>query len=365
MQTDYTSIITARNGNDFAIANSNLGSFNEKLDTSVFYQYYNTPNYQFVLSSYTSTDGLTYTKYTLPDDRSPQYVTKVEANYFIWGADYTNHTCAVFSTSDFTTFTKVYDFYPTTWQEHPEFSDYFDEVPRVLFKNDTYFVLGSNYDSEHDTYKAAIVAIPSTFTNREWCDLPNGEYNFNPDRSKATVYDYTNGTEYNLLNISPFTAEVGKALTILDVGSGGGGASSADDVTYDNTDSGLSATNVQDAIDEVLAKETTVTTDSYGYVITDPKNTHVTIPPASLSGTASMAVKSGTQGKQYTMTDAENRVSADFYTKSAVDELVSGGGGTGNYPDLTNKPSINGVELLFKLYQLPEILFRGMLHISH
>lgn len=222
MQTDYTSIITARNGNDFAVANSNLGSFNENLDTSVFYQYYNTPNYQFVLSSYTSTDGLTYTKYTLPDDRSPQYVTKVEENYFIWGTDYTNHTCAVFSTSDFTTFTKVYDFYPSTWQEHPEFSDYFDEVNRVLFKNDTYFVLGSNYDSEHDTYKAAIVAIPSTFTNREWCDLPNGEYNFNPDRSKATVYDYRNGTEYNLLNISPFTAEVSKALTILDVGSGGG-----------------------------------------------------------------------------------------------------------------------------------------------
>lgn len=222
MQTDYTSIITARNGNDFAIANSNLGSFNENLDTSVFYQYYNTPNYHFVLSSYTSTDGLTYTKYTLPDDRSPQYVTKVGANYQIWGTDYTNHTCAVFSTSDFTTFTKVYDFYPSTWQEHPEFSDYFDEVNRVLFKNDTYFVLGSNYDSEHDVYKAAIVAIPSTFTNREWCDLPNGEYNFNPDRSKATVYDYTNGTEYNLLNISPFTAEVSKALTILDVGSGGG-----------------------------------------------------------------------------------------------------------------------------------------------
>ena len=120
----------------------------------------------------------------------------------------------------------------------------------------------------------------------------------------------------------------------------------SDKIGYDNLTSGLSATNVKDAIDEVLTKETTVTTDSYGYVITDPKNTHVTIPPASLSGTASMAVKSGTQGKQYTMTDSENHVSADFYTKSAVDELVSGGGGTGNYPDLTNKPSINGVELL-------------------
>ena len=34
-------------------------------------------------------------------------------------------------------------------------------------------------------------------------------------------------------------------------GSGGGGASSADQVSYDNTDSGLTATNVQDAIDEL------------------------------------------------------------------------------------------------------------------
>lgn len=34
-------------------------------------------------------------------------------------------------------------------------------------------------------------------------------------------------------------------------GGGGGGASSADEVSYDNTDSGLEADNVQDAIDEV------------------------------------------------------------------------------------------------------------------
>lgn len=36
-----------------------------------------------------------------------------------------------------------------------------------------------------------------------------------------------------------------------EVGQGGGGSVSADDVSYDNTSSGLSATNVQDAIDEV------------------------------------------------------------------------------------------------------------------
>ena len=36
-----------------------------------------------------------------------------------------------------------------------------------------------------------------------------------------------------------------------EVGQGGGGSTSANNVTYDNTSSGLSATNVQDAIDEI------------------------------------------------------------------------------------------------------------------
>lgn len=44
-----------------------------------------------------------------------------------------------------------------------------------------------------------------------------------------------------------------------EVGQGGGGSTSADNVSYDNTSSGLSATNVQDAIDE-LATGTPVQT---------------------------------------------------------------------------------------------------------
>lgn len=44
-----------------------------------------------------------------------------------------------------------------------------------------------------------------------------------------------------------------------EVGQGGGGSVDADDVSYDNTSSGLSATNVQDAIDE-LASGTPVQT---------------------------------------------------------------------------------------------------------
>jgi len=44
-----------------------------------------------------------------------------------------------------------------------------------------------------------------------------------------------------------------------EIGQGGGGSASADDVSYDNTQSGLSATNVQEAIDE-LATGTPVQT---------------------------------------------------------------------------------------------------------
>ncbi len=40
-------------------------------------------------------------------------------------------------------------------------------------------------------------------------------------------------------------------LDAIAKGSGGGGSSSADDVSYDNTSSGLTADNVQDAIDEI------------------------------------------------------------------------------------------------------------------
>lgn len=46
---------------------------------------------------------------------------------------------------------------------------------------------------------------------------------------------------------------------------GGGGASSADAVSYDNSKSGFSATNVQDAIDEVGAKERKV---KYIHIVT-------------------------------------------------------------------------------------------------
>lgn len=67
-------------------------------------------------------------------------------------------------------------------------------------------------------------------------------------------------------------------------GSGGGGGSSASQVSYDNTDSGLTATDVQDAIDEVnttakkaLGKMTSGTNAAVG-------STYVDITDSAISG---------------------------------------------------------------------------------
>lgn len=60
---------------------------------------------------------------------------------------------------------------------------------------------------------------------------------------------------------------------------GGGGGTSADDVSYDNTSSGLTATNVQDAIDEVVTDVGNLSTEM------DDKHTSTTLA-VSLTGWA-------------------------------------------------------------------------------
>lgn len=55
--------------------------------------------------------------------------------------------------------------------------------------------------------------------------------------------------EYDAL--TPAEKMNGTTYYITDGQGGGGGASSADDVSYDNISSGLTATNVQDAVDEL------------------------------------------------------------------------------------------------------------------
>lgn len=67
-------------------------------------------------------------------------------------------------------------------------------------------------------------------------------------------------TNYNLEkpdasdDFGDFRANYNSNMDIIDANLGGGGGGSASDVTYDNTSSGLTATNVQDAIDEVVTE---------------------------------------------------------------------------------------------------------------
>lgn len=252
-----TAIIKVRTGTDFVVTNSNLLSFGVGVNTDCFYidkSALGVVN-KIILGTFYSTDGITYTKYTIPNSYEPRFATKINTTTFhIWCADYNDGQLRAYSTTDFSTFTQAYVVPSGTWLEHPEYFSYFNEEASVLLKDDIYFLLGTLADYEHDLFKSAIVSIPTDFdeNDRNWCDLPNGVYKFNRHSSKATVYESENGTDYNILNMSPFTSEVGKALAILDVNSGGGsGASSADEVSYDNTTSHLSASNVQDAIDEL------------------------------------------------------------------------------------------------------------------
>ena len=66
-------------------------------------------------------------------------------------------------------------------------------------------------------------------------------------------------TDTNITNPTDGQALIYDATSEKWINGEGGGASSADDVSYDNTTSGLEATNVQDAIDEV-----------YGDIPTEP-----------------------------------------------------------------------------------------------
>lgn len=70
--------------------------------------------------------------------------------------------------------------------------------------------------------------------------------------SITRVEKYLDAIENGDKNVPiPITRVEHYLYEIAQSGGGGGGATSADDVSYDNTDSGLDATNVQDAIDEI------------------------------------------------------------------------------------------------------------------
>lgn len=80
--------------------------------------------------------------------------------------------------------------------------------------------------------------------------------------------------------------------SVLTVLVGGSGANDATDVNYDNTGSGLAATNVQDAIDEVLTTENTAITNldtKYGKYVSGTiiaGNTSITLSDAAITTTS-------------------------------------------------------------------------------
>ena len=70
-----------------------------------------------------------------------------------------------------------------------------------------------------------------------------------------------------------FSVLLAKALS---GGGGSGSGGSADDISYDNTTSGLTASDVQDAIDEIASKlsslNVTLTQDEYDLLPAETKN---------------------------------------------------------------------------------------------
>ena len=114
----------------------------------------------------------------------------------------------------------------------------------------------------------------------------------------------------------------------------------ADDITYDNTTSGLTATNVQDAIDEVASGSGG--SNDYPDLTHKPSINGVELLGNKVIGLLSTNIQVDSDKIGY-----DNTISSLSATnvKSALDELASNLG-TNDYPDLNDKPSVNGVQLL-------------------
>ena len=338
MQTDYTAVITVRNGNDFTVTNSNLLSLDTTIDTDVI-SVFDSSSYgqdKVVIGDVVSSDGITYSKYTVSNNSEIIFVNRVSTNYHVWCKDNSAQTIKIYTTTDFSTFTESLSF-SSLYAKYSGMDDYFPYMRmscyNIEFRNEKYFVVGTTSQYSQTPYKGAILVIPTTFdvNDTEWVALPDlpssadGDYyEWMLNNPKVATYNTVDYVEYDILNVSPFTSEVGKALAILDVNSGSGGSGTddyedltnlpsingvellgnkvigllsgniqvdSDKIGYNNAISGLSATNVKSAIDEVVSE----------------------------MGSASMQATSG-QSNQYTITDGN--VSANFYDKTAVDNLA-------------------------------------------
>lgn len=82
----------------------------------------------------------------------------------------------------------------------------------------------------------------------------------NETTETVTIPTITPSTGNNTLTLGTTISPTDMSITCVSEGSGGGGASTAVDVSYDNSMSGLTATNVQDAITELASMQTTTVT---------------------------------------------------------------------------------------------------------
>ena len=94
-----------------------------------------------------------------------------------------------------------------------------------------------------------------------------------------------------------------------------GGASSADDVSFDDTTSGLSATNVQDAIDEVVERVWEGTLAQYNAITVKDPDTVYYVTDAVAPVTSALAVTYNNSTSELSATNVQ----------AAIDELAQGG----------------------------------------
>lgn len=120
-------------------------------------------------------------------------------------------------------------------------TDFTDNNTIIPIKEGNYPVTNIPYTNFRDKLKTYFDGIYGKIKNA-----------FRTIKVGSTYIDASGGDTIEFIAGSNVTLTPdGTNKTVTIASTGGGGASSADDVSYDNTTSGLTATNVQDAIDEV------------------------------------------------------------------------------------------------------------------
>ena len=293
---DSTAVISIRDATNITITNSNLVTLGESINSNALFVDEASP-YYIVVGNLISSDGYTFSKYTTSGEAV--YINRVGNNYHVWCRNYQNQSIIIYSTTDFSTFTEGLNFFSAFTPKYSRLGDFFDYMSvnsqSIVYKEDNYFVLGSRIATV--PHEGAVILIPSDLDddNSAWIDLPDlpmaaagvQGYAWMKNNPKVAVYSEYDDEIYNIMNLSPFTSEVGKALAILDVNSGSGGSGTddyedltnlpsingvellgnkvigllssniqvdSDKIGYNNAISGLSATNVKSAIDEVVGE---------------------------------------------------------------------------------------------------------------